>query len=223
MNNRKLLGLQLNKFLKNNQRVGVGTGSTVKSAIPELASYIKQNKLNVSFVSTSLDSSRLLADYDLQVLDISAIDFLDWGFDGADAVDPKKAAIKGKGGAMLREKIMATLCKDYYLIVDQTKLCQDILAHAPVPIEIIPEALSRVEKILKNQDGVASLELRFSDKIYGPALTEKGNFILDVKFTKFNPEMEQQLKSIVGVVETGLFLNYATKVFVVAGETVQEI
>ncbi len=221
MDHKQLVGEHVAQFLKDNQQVGVGTGSTVSYAIEAIAKRIKSEKLNVAFVSTSFQTSHHLASLGLTVLDISNVPKLDWGFDGADAIDPKRNAIKGKGGAMLREKIMAVRCQEYYLIIDQSKLCADIVKHCPVPVEILPDALVTVEAKLKTMP-IASLDLRMSANIHGPVITEKGNFIVDVNFLEFSPSLEGDLKKIVGVVETGLFLNYASKVFVAEGDNIRE-
>ncbi len=221
MDHKQLVGQHVARFLMNDQLVGVGTGSTVSYAIEAMAKRIATEKLQVSFVSTSFQTSLHLSSLGLTVLDISNVNHLDWGFDGADAVDSERNAIKGKGGAMLREKIMAVRCQEYYLIIDQSKLCPNIVKHCPVPVEILPDALVTVEAKLKSMP-IANLDLRMSANIHGPVVTEKGNFIIDVDFLEFSPSLEGDLKKIVGVVETGLFLNYATKVFVAEGLTVRE-
>jgi ribose 5-phosphate isomerase A len=141
-------------------------------------------------------------------------DEIAWGFDGADAVDPAGNAIKGKGGALLEEKILAKKCLNYTLIVDGTKLAADVCIHCAIPVEIVPSARSIVEAGLKSL-GAVTMGLRDAEPgKHGPAVTEHGNILLDVSFAEFEPGLEAKIKGLVGVVDSGLFEGYADTVLV---------
>jgi ribose 5-phosphate isomerase A len=138
---------------------------------------------------------------------------LSWGFDGADQVTKSRWAIKGKGGAMLQEKILAKRCKKFVLIVDETKVVEQLGVGCAIPVEVVPEAVSLAEEGLKAL-GAQEAIIRVGTGKHGPVITERGNIILDATFTKVSERLESDIKSIIGVVDSGLFINYATEVIV---------
>lgn len=207
--------------IKPNTCVGVGTGSTVSLAISEIAKRVKSENLNVRFVTTSHDSARQLAEAGLAVLDAGTVDEIDFGFDGVDYLTSSLNAIKGKGAAMLREKIMAAKCKCYVYICDHSKIVST-LNNCVMPIEIVPEALGLVSKRLIGL-GAKNLNLRSGAGKFGGTVTELGNLILDCEFSVVNQSLEQNIKNIVGVVESGLFYNYAQEALVAHKDRVEQI
>ena len=131
----------------------------------------------------------------------------DWTFDGADEVDPDRNLIKGRGGAMFKEKLLIRSSGKTFIIVD-------ILGSKfPIPVEVFPHALSYVEKELRRL-GASEISLRPAHGKDGPILTENGNFILDTRFHYIDASLEEQLKTITGVIESGLFINYDIEVVV---------
>ena len=191
----------------------MGQATTVSAAIDQIAKKVKKENLHVKFVATSYQSTWQLQSCGLDVLDSCGNWNIDWGFDGADAVDESGAAVKGRGGAMLREKILAAKCKKYYLIVDDSKLVDDLAKSSTIPVEVIPEAIDlTMTRLIKL--GVINAELRIAEKKHGPVITEAGNVIIDVKFDNFVATLEDDIKQILGVVESGLFIGYADQVFV---------
>ncbi|MCB0310725.1 MAG: ribose 5-phosphate isomerase A [Bdellovibrionales bacterium] len=196
--------------------IGIGTGSTVDLAIEMIGDRIKKEGLNVSAVTTSHQSAWKSSASGIKVLHAGTVQQITWGFDGIDAVDRRCRAIKGKGAAMLQEKILAVNCLEYLLIGDSSKLCDNIAKACTVPVEVVPEARWYVEKELRQLDAV-SVALREAKMKHGPVITEAGNIILDVKFENIADELEIEISAVVGVVESGLFLDYASQVLI-AGE-----
>ena len=139
----------------------------------------------------------------------------DWTFDGADEVDPDHNLIKGRGGAMFKEKLLIRSSGKTFIIVDPSKLVNLLGSKFPIPVEVFPNALPYVEKELYRL-GASKISLRPAHGKDGPILTENGNFILDTCFRYIDASLEEQLKTITGVIESGLFINYDIEV-VVAG------
>ena len=200
--------------------VGVGTGSTSELAIIEIANLMHTSNLQMRFVATSLACEWKCKELGLNVVEATSVDEIDFGFDGADAVDKNCRAIKGKGGAMLREKLVAVRCKEYVLIADDSKFVENIASRSEVPVEVFPEMLKYVENKLIEL-GAKNIVLRPALKTFGPAYTCSGNIILDCSFVQIDDALEGQIKSITGVVESGLFLSQASKV-ILASEVENE-
>jgi ribose 5-phosphate isomerase A len=114
---------------------------------------------------------------------------------------------------MLQEKILAKRCKNFTLIVDESKVVEALGVACAIPIEVIPTALSLVEEGLRSL-GATEVTLRSGTGKHGPVITEAGNIILDATFSKIHEGMERDIKSIVGVVDSGLFIGYASEVLV---------
>ena len=217
-----LVGKKIAELVQDGQVIGVGTGSTVAAALNAISERVKKDNLNVSFVPTSYQST-----WQLEQLGLSALDFagdwkIDWSFDGADAVDASGNIVKGKGAAMLREKILAANSPKYYILVDDSKVCEDILDHVNVPIEVHPASTVFVSGSLKRL-GASNIDIRMAEKKHGPVITEAGNVILDVNFKSFKSELEDEIKQIVGVVESGLFIGFADQIYVASGGKVEEL
>jgi ribose 5-phosphate isomerase A len=138
---------------------------------------------------------------------------ISWGFDGADQVTPERCAIKGKGGALLQEKILAKRCREYTIIVDSSKLVERLGVGCPVPVEVVPQAVSLVEGGLIKL-GAKEVTLRSGSGKHGPVITEAGNVLLDVVFSEIDCDLERRIKQITGVVESGLFCGYISEVLV---------
>jgi len=214
---RELLAQEIALRIKDDDVIGIGTGSTVDVSIAAIGDRIRRESLTVYAYTTSLQSISRCHEVGIRVLDSYSGGQVPWGFDGADAVDEELRAIKGGGGALLREKILASRCKDFIIIVDESKLVKNIAQKFLVPIEIIPEALWYVESALLKL-GAREVTLRKATGQYGPVTTLHGNILLDARFTEIPDTLEEDLKSITGVVESGLFLTQATELLVASSE-----
>jgi ribose 5-phosphate isomerase A len=139
---------------------------------------------------------------------------LDLGFDGADQIDLELNAIKGHGGALLREKIVASCCKEYILILDETKKSDQLGINQPVYLEVHPIAIQPV--LLKLSRMGAKASVRQSNRKVGPVVTDNGNNLIDAYFGPiFNPKkLNIELHSLQGILETGLFIGYANVAYV---------
>jgi len=193
--------------------IGVGTGSTVDAALVAIGRRVAAEKLSLKVVPTSIQSAWRCQAIGLDVLYPGYRGELAWGFDGADEVNSDLWLIKGKGGALLQEKILAARCREFIVIVDESKLVASLVERCAVPLEVIPEAIAVVERKLAELQP-REVTIREGSGKKGPVITEAGNIIVDVLLTRIDRSVEQRLKSIVGVVETGLFIDYATEVIV---------
>lgn len=219
---KELVAQELAKRVKDGDVIGVGTGSTVDCAIAAIGARVKKEKLNLTVVPTSLQTAWACEALGLKVLAPSFCGELSWGFDGADAVAPHCWLIKGKGGALLQEKILAAKCRHFIVIVDDSKLVQDLSCACPIPLEVVPSARALVEKALKKL-AATSFTVREGTGKKGPIITEQGNIIIDVSFAKVTQQLERDLKCILGVVETGLFIGYAHEVLVGSSSGIRSI
>ncbi len=203
------------EFVERGMAVGLGTGSTATLFIRELGKRVQQG-LKIRCVASSDASHQLGLSLGMDVTTLEELPELDVYIDGADEVGPELALIKGGGGALLREKIVASAAKQFIVVVDSTKVV-DRLGKFPLPVEVVKMALAVVEPRLVNL-GVHPKQ-RLAKSGSGPYLTDEGNYILDCACGVIeDPEvMAAEIRGIVGVVEHGLFLGMAT-LALVAGE-----
>jgi ribose 5-phosphate isomerase A len=203
------------EFVEDGMAVGLGTGTTATMFIRELGVRVQQG-MKIRCVASSDASHKLGLSLGMDVKTLADLPELDLYVDGADEVGPGLALIKGGGGALLREKIVASAAKEFLVVVDSTKLVQ-LLGKFPLPVEVVKMALPIVEPRL------AALELnpklRTAKNGTGPYLTDEGNYIVDCACGVIDePEvLAAEIRGIVGVVEHGLFLGMAT-VALIAGE-----
>jgi ribose 5-phosphate isomerase A len=202
---------KLAKRLKNEDIVGVGSGSTSFLVLKALVQRRDKEGMTFRVITTSIEMELACAALSIPTT-LLQVERPDWSFDGADEVDPRGNIIKGRGGALLREKMLMKASPEVYIVIDQSKHVKRLGKRFPVPIEIHPDAVHIVETALEQFDTVTDISLRQASAKDGPEITENGNLILDVKFSKINNQTEIRLKSIVGVVETGLFIGYQTKI-----------
>jgi ribose 5-phosphate isomerase A len=210
---KELLAQEIAKRVKSGDVIGVGTGTTVDAVLEAIGKRVKLEGLSVAVVPTSLQSAWRCQELGLTVLYTGYNGYLSWGFDGADQVTKDRWAIKGKGAAMLQEKILAKRCKKFVVIADQSKLVDRLGVGCPVPVEVIPEALVLARHGLIDL-GAKEIIIRTGSGKHGPVITERGNIILDANFSDIEVSLETQIKSIAGVVESGLFIGYVSEVLV---------
>lgn len=203
---------QIAEKVKNGDVIGVGSGSTVYLALFAIAEKIKAEKLDIKAIPTSIEIA--MACNKLGIPLTSLYEHRpDWLFDGADEVDTNQSLIKGRGGALFKEKLLISSSPVSYIIVDDTKLVYKLGTNFPIPIEVFPAALLHVENGLKKL-GANSIVLRPAGGKDGPVITENGNLLLDARFTDIDNDMELKIKAITGVIESGLFINYNIQVLV---------
>lgn len=190
------------QLLRPGMLIGLGTGSTARYFIEGVARLVAGG-LQVEAVATSTDSRRLAEASGIRLRD--HLDRpLDLTVDGADEIDPSINCIKGRGGALLREKIVAHASRRFVLIADETKLVER-LGRGAVPVEVLPFLWERTSAGIANLGGHGPLR-RGAD---GPYRTDNGNFILDVTFPAVDPALAGSLHAIPGVIEHGLFFGVA--------------
>lgn len=203
--------------VQNNNIVGIGSGSTVIFAVERLAERVKNENLMVKCVPTSFQARQLIHQHSLSLTELESHPRLDVCIDGADEVDCNLTLIKGGGGCLLQEKIVASCAKELIIIADFTKNSQKLgeKYHKGIPIEVVPMAYLPVKIQIENSFG-GVVDLRMAKAKAGPVVTDNGNFILD--WRNFQPDynwenVNTQLNLIPGVVETGLFVKMARKAY----------
>jgi ribose 5-phosphate isomerase A len=207
--------LEAVKHVKDGFIVGLGSGSTAAFAIEEIGRKIKEEKIRILGVPTSYQAFTLAVKHGIPVTTLDEHPRLDLAIDGADQVDKKLDLIKGMGGALAREKIVASASKRLIIIADESKKVQTLGENDhPVPVEILPFAASLATCNIIELGGKPVL--REGAKKVGAVVTDNGNFILDVEFGLIPKpaELERKLKGLTGVVETGLFVELADTVYI---------
>ncbi|XP_035233873.1 ribose-5-phosphate isomerase-like [Stegodyphus dumicola] len=203
--------------IKKNCSVGIGSGSTIIYAVEHLASKIKKESLVISCVPTSIQAKQLIRQYKLYLSDLEECPELDFVFDGADEVDSNLTLIKGGGGCLTQEKIVASCTQNLIILADHRKDSK-VLGEKwtkGIPVEVIPMAYVPIKIRLESMGGIA--ELRMAKAKAGPVVTDNGNFILDWKFSSLEKAdwklIDQKITCFPGVVDTGLFVGMASKVY----------
>jgi len=220
---KKNAALEAVKHVRDGFVVGLGSGSTAAYAIQEIGRLIRQKEWRVLGVPTSHQAFLLAVDCGVPTTTLNEHPRLDLTIDGADQIDKDLNMIKGMGGAFAREKIVASASKQNVTVVDKTKLVKKLGTNHPVPVEVLPFATKFVMLMIKKMGGKPVL--RQSSGKVGPVVTDNGNFILDVDIGSIKDprEIDAQLKSISGVIETGLFIEVADTVYVGTSRGVQKL
>jgi ribose 5-phosphate isomerase A len=202
--------------VKENDVVGIGSGSTCFLAIQAIGARIKEEGIKCTGIPTSAEVALACASAGIQTTTLLQVR-PDWTFDGADEVDPSRNLIKGRGGAMFREKILISASRETFILIDKSKLVSKLGEKFAIPVEVSPEALHIVEEQLY-RIGAAETSLRLAMKKDGPVITENGNFIVDTRFNNIEQFLEIEIKRITGVIESGLFQNYKINILMAGGE-----
>ncbi len=200
------------QYVVENEIVGVGTGSTANFFIDELAKI--KHKIKGAVASSEVTAARLRG-HGIEVFDLNDVTSMSVYIDGADEITEQGAVIKGGGAALTREKIVASVAKQFICIADGSKLV-NMLGKFPLPVEVIPMARAVVIRKLNAIGGDA--RLRVKDGV--PVLTDNGNIILDVHGLQINnpAELEAEINNIVGVVTVGLFARQGANICLLGTE-----
>ena len=201
-------------YVKDGMIVGLGTGTTAEFAVRKIGGLVRDG-LSIKGIPTSKRTRELAEEEGIPLIDFSESMFIDLTIDGADEIDGNLNMIKGGGAALLQEKIVASVSRAEIIVVNRTKLV-DQLGVFPLPVEVIPFGWQVVFNQLESLHGNPDLRLNQGE----PLVTDQGNYIIDCHFRKIeNPKLlEHQLNMIPGVVENGLFINLCTKMIVADGE-----
>ncbi|MGF0112582.1 ribose-5-phosphate isomerase RpiA [Streptococcus sp. SGI.013] len=211
---KKQAALKAAEFVKDNMILGLGTGSTTSYFVEEVGRLVKEEGLNIIGVTTSSVTSKQAQELGIPLKDIDDVDEVDLTVDGADEVDPAFNGIKGGGGALLMEKVVATPSKDYIWVVDESKLV-DTLGAFKLPVEVVQYGAMQVFKIFEKK----GYKPAFREKDGQRFVTDMKNYIIDLDLGRIEDPIAlgKELKQMVGVVEHGLF-NQMVKKVVVAGQ-----
>ncbi|CAG9791961.1 unnamed protein product [Diatraea saccharalis] len=207
----------VDEFVTNNCVFGVGSGSTVVYAVQRLAEKVETENLKVTCIPTSFQAKQLIFKHNLTLGELDTNPILDVTIDGADEVDANMTLIKGGGGCLLQEKIVASCSKIMIVIADYTKDSKKLGERYKkgIPIEVIPMAYVPIKNKIVSVYG-GDIKLRSAVAKAGPVVTDNGNFILDWLFTNQDLDwhnVSTAIKNIPGVVETGLFVNMCHKAY----------
>ncbi|MFX1506560.1 MAG: ribose 5-phosphate isomerase A [Promethearchaeota archaeon] len=196
--------------------LGIGSGSTVVYAVKKIAELVKSQDLNLRCIPTSFQSFQLIIENGLTLASLDQYPQVDVTIDGADEIDKHLNLIKGGGGCLVQEKIVASNSKELIIIADYGKKSEFLGENwkKGIPIEIIPFAYVPLMNKMKALGGKP--QLRMAQAKVGPLITDNGNFILDVDFgiIKSPIELNSKICVIPGVVDTGLFIGMASKAFI---------
>lgn len=212
---KRAAGYRAADMIEDGMVVGLGTGSTVYFTIERLSERIRSG-LKITGIPTSFQTAILARDARIPLTTLDDNPAIDIAVDGADEVDLKLRLIKGRGAAHLREKCVAAAAKRLIVVVDDQKIVKKLGAVA-VPVEVLPYAIMPVLAELRRIGCVPVI--REAVRKDGPVITDNGNFIVDCRFDSLkNPEkLEDELASIPGVLESGLFCGFVKKTTVIIG------
>jgi ribose 5-phosphate isomerase A len=212
---KKNAALKAVKHIKEGFVVGLGSGSTAAYAIEEIGNRIRHEGLSIFGVPTSYQAFMLAVKHKIPITTLEEHPRLDLTIDGADQIDKDLNLIKGMGGALLREKIVASASKKFVVIADESKKVKVLGENNhPVPLEVVPFAAKPIMLKLKEMGGTPIL--REGKGKVGPTITDNGNVIIDVNFGLIESpsKLESVLRNLPGIVETGLFLKMADVVHI---------
>lgn len=211
MNIKQLAAEKAVDWVEDGMMVGLGTGSTAVYAIRKLGERVQQG-LNIRAVATSVESEKLAREMSIPIVPFAEAGMIDLTIDGADEVDPDLNLIKGGGGALLREKIVAARSRQVMIVAGENKVVQR-LGTFPLPVEVVTFAHEWTMEKLESLGGSPVLRKTESGEVF---ITDNGNYTVDCHFKEIlNPSrMHRVLNDIPGVVDNGLFIGLASSVIV---------
>lgn len=206
--------------IKDGMIVGLGTGSTATHFIRELGVRV-QAGLRVHGIPTSEESRKLAAEVGIPLTTLREHPIIDVTVDGADEVSDGLDLIKGLGGALVREKVVAHASKKVIIVVDETKLTGRLGVKAPIPIEVVPFAL----EVARGQLILWGGEAKLREKEGKPFVSDNGNYILDWWHGPIDQPwaLEKQIKGVTGIVDSGIFANVASQVIAATSAGIRKL
>ena len=208
MNPKQLAGEKSTEFIRSGMKIGLGTGSTAYFMVKKVGEMIRGG-LDITATATSKATEELAQAEGIPLVGLAELDFLDLTIDGADEFTDDLQLIKGGGGALYREKVVASISKELIIITDPRKYVQKLGAFT-LPVEVVPFGSEISQRRIEAMGGKVKIR-KTEGEIFK---TDNGNLIFDCDFGLIEDpkELDKQLKLLVGVVETGLFIDMATKV-----------
>jgi len=208
------------EFVEPGMTLGLGSGSTASLWIKLLGEQVRDHGLKIRAIASSEDSEHLGRSYGIPFITFEECEHLDLVVDGADEIAPGLALIKGGGGKLLREKIVASAAKRFVIVADESKVVKT-LGKFPLPVEVIPMATPLVSRALQDLGFTPKIRLNRDGSHY---ITDEGNLLLDCSGVAIDaPDaMAAKIDSIVGVVEHGLFLGMANLALIADAHQVLE-
>ncbi len=201
---------ELASFVRNGETIGFGSGSTSYLTALAIGWRVRKEGIRCQAVPTSIEIAAVCAELGITVIPMGLAQPA-WCFDGADEVDARQWLIKGRGGALFREKIVFRSARKRYILVDASKRVEKLGTNFAIPVEVFPGALALVQAELSAL-GAAGMEVRSGGGKDGPTITENGNLIVDTRFASIEEGLEKAINAITGVIENGLFIGYDMEV-----------
>ncbi len=220
MNLKKIAGEKATEYVRSGMALGLGTGSTVRYFVERLGELVGEG-LDIVGVPTSKRTEDLARKVGIPMTTLEETPALDLAVDGADEVDPDLNLIKGMGGALLREKIVASSCREFMVIADESKLVDRLGTKSPLPVEVTQFGWTSVKEWISKLGCVPNIRI-----IEGsPYLTDNHNYLLECEFKGIDDPygLDVKLHTLPGVVETGLFLDLTCKAIIGRESGVEEI
>jgi ribose 5-phosphate isomerase A len=202
--------------------VGLGSGTTADAMVRHLGERVEREGLRFVGVATSEETAALARSLGISLCELDEVDSLDLNLDGADEIDGSFRMTKGRGGALLREKIVADAARHRVAIVTADKRVDHLGRKMPIPVEVSPFGLRHIDRHLRDLGATTALR---TDPLGGPFVTDGGHRIIDCRFAPIaDPEdLNLRLKSIVGVFETGLFIGLCDLIIVGHPDRVEQV
>ena len=215
---KKIAATKSMEFIDPEKIIGLGTGSTVNHLIKIIHETFILNGQSITAVSTSTETTDLASSLGINIIDLDQVDELNVVIDGADEVDPENNLIKGGGGALLMEKIVASCSKQFIIIVDSSKIVSN-LGKFPLPVEVVQFGSERIKASIERfliSLGYQMPKVTFRRSASNKYITDQQNYILDLHLNEIlDPKtLSIGLIQIVGVVEVGLFIDMASKIII---------
>ncbi len=211
MNLKQLAGEKAAEYVKDGMIVGLGTGSTTYYAIKKIGARVEEG-LEIIGIPTSIQTEKIAMEWRIPLSNLREHPAIDVTLDGADEMDPNLDLIKGMGGALLREKIVANASKKEIIVIDPTKLVDKLGTKSPLPVEVSAFGWNKCKEALEGLGGIPELRLKDGE----PFQTDNGNFVIDCRFDGIEDPiwLESTINNIPGVMENGLFLRLASLVII---------
>ncbi|MFT3788300.1 MAG: ribose-5-phosphate isomerase RpiA [Tepidisphaeraceae bacterium] len=212
------------KLVRSGMKLGLGTGSTATFFIEALGQALQRGELrDIIAIPTSVGSELLAKQYHIPLTDFGHIDSLDLTVDGADEVDPNCDVIKGLGGALLREKVVAQNSKRLVIIADASKRVSQLGTKSPLPVEVVPFANDAHERFLRTLGCEPVIRRTSGGMVF---VTDNGNHILDCRFKQIDDPagLDRALQGRAGIVEHGLFIGVPERAIIARDDgTLEEV